>query len=107
MWLAFFALLGVWVVSVFFFFVNDTATTEIYTLSLHDALPISASRLGSRLIVTCGTGEVAVISAVPGAAEVPGVIPVSQVLIFAALGRNTTCPRVTVADGTVTPSAVW
>src|SRR3712207_7225900 len=27
-------------VSVFFF--NDTATTEIYTLSLHDALPISA-----------------------------------------------------------------
>src|SRR3712207_9343219 len=24
-----------------FFFVNDTATTEIYTLSLHDALPIS------------------------------------------------------------------
>src|SRR3712207_7147823 len=27
-----------WFVSVFFF--NDTATTEIYTLSLHDALPI-------------------------------------------------------------------
>src|SRR2546430_10985911 len=29
----------------FFFFFNDTATTEIYTLSLHDALPI---RLGAR-----------------------------------------------------------
>src|SRR3712207_7165336 len=29
----------VWVV----FFFNDTATTEIYTLSLHDALPISAA----------------------------------------------------------------
>src|SRR2546422_7205687 len=29
-------------ISLFFFF-NDTATTEIYTLSLHDALPISAS----------------------------------------------------------------
>src|SRR5438309_4494487 len=29
--------------SVFFFF-NDTATTEIYTLSLHDALPISDRR---------------------------------------------------------------
>src|SRR2546430_5984691 len=28
----------------FFFFFNDTATTEIYTLSLHDALPISRSR---------------------------------------------------------------
>src|SRR2546421_5236900 len=28
---------------VIFFFFNDTATTEIYTLSLHDALPISAA----------------------------------------------------------------
>src|SRR2546428_10157418 len=28
----------------FFFFFNDTATTEIYTLSLHDALPISTRR---------------------------------------------------------------
>src|SRR2546429_9355119 len=27
--------------SIFFFFFNDPATTEIYTLSLHDALPIS------------------------------------------------------------------
>src|SRR4030042_6356203 len=27
--------------SLVFFFFNDTATTEIYTLSLHDALPIS------------------------------------------------------------------
>src|SRR6266700_2102380 len=33
--------------SVDFFFFNDTATTEIYTLSLHDALPISA--LGDHL----------------------------------------------------------
>src|SRR2546422_8900104 len=32
----------------FFFFFNDTATTEIYTLSLHDALPIS--RVGSLLL---------------------------------------------------------
>src|SRR5690242_21574785 len=29
------------------FFFNDTATTEIYTLSLHDALPISAATAGS------------------------------------------------------------
>src|SRR5690554_8024448 len=28
----------------FFFFVNHTAATEIYTLSLHDALPISLRR---------------------------------------------------------------
>src|SRR3712207_8958025 len=34
-----------WVVALFFFF-NDTATTEIYTLSLHDALPISSARTG-------------------------------------------------------------
>src|SRR3712207_7412125 len=27
----------------YFFFFNDTATTEIYTLSLHDALPISCA----------------------------------------------------------------
>src|SRR2546427_28631 len=30
-------------IAVNFFFFNDTATTEIYTLSLHDALPISVS----------------------------------------------------------------
>src|SRR3712207_7198296 len=39
-----------------FFFFNDTATTEIYTLSLHDALPISAStrfRCASRRPKTC------------------------------------------------------
>src|SRR3712207_8709387 len=32
---------------VLFFFFNDTATTEIYTLSLHDALPISCDRLST------------------------------------------------------------
>src|SRR2546430_17714622 len=31
-----------------FFFFNDTATTEIYTLSLHDALPICMGRVGPR-----------------------------------------------------------
>src|SRR2546429_679806 len=30
-----------------FFFFNDTATTEIYTLSLHDALPISTGDLAA------------------------------------------------------------
>src|SRR5438552_18932657 len=34
--------------SVFFFFFNYTATTEIYTLSLHDALPISRRRCAGR-----------------------------------------------------------
>ena len=31
-----------------FFFFNDTATTEIYTLSLHDALPISSGNVWMR-----------------------------------------------------------
>src|SRR2546425_2498492 len=44
-------------VSVFFFF-NDTATTEIYTLSLHDALPISRSHLAARASVIGGRGAV-------------------------------------------------
>src|SRR5258707_1970003 len=35
-----------------FFFFNDTATTEIYTLFLHDALPISRPARSSR---RCGT----------------------------------------------------
>src|SRR5216683_6610436 len=40
----------------FYFFFNDTATTEIYTLSLHDALPISPgmgipAALSSRLVI--------------------------------------------------------
>src|SRR5207249_11574787 len=33
-----------------FFFFNDTATTEIYTLSLHDALPILVSAVGIAFI---------------------------------------------------------
>src|SRR2546422_5480655 len=39
-----------------FFFFNDTATTEIYTLSLHDALPISRHRLQGREVRACGNG---------------------------------------------------
>src|SRR2546427_9493601 len=39
------------VVFYYIFFFNDTATTEIYTLSLHDALPISSR---SRISVVAG-----------------------------------------------------
>src|SRR5256885_11188730 len=51
-------------VCVFFFFFNDTATTEIYTLSLHDALPIFMPRSGfgrsanGHLSVTSGLSRV-------------------------------------------------
>src|SRR2546430_11164402 len=55
-----------------FFFFNDTATTEIYTLSLHDALPISTCR--SR----------------PAAA---GSVFLLKYLETALVGRTTTCFR--------------
>src|SRR6266566_10128298 len=46
---------------IFFFFFNDTATTEIYTLSLHDALPISQKPAhpgaSSRAQFSCGSSE--------------------------------------------------
>src|SRR5256885_5269687 len=47
--------------SIVFFFFNDTATTEIYTLSLHDALPISQLDVGDvlqvGLVVVAAHGE--------------------------------------------------
>src|SRR2546422_2043635 len=49
-----------------FFFFNDTATTEIYTLSLHDALPISHPGRSSRRSL-CWTRAIA-----PGAKPVLG-----------------------------------
>src|SRR3712207_7497934 len=46
----------------FFFFFNDTATTEIYTLSLHDALPIFEIRVaafvdGERVLLVTEKGR--------------------------------------------------
>src|SRR5690349_22720079 len=41
---------------VIFFFFNDPATTEIYTLSLHDALPISRRRTSTTRACTRVTG---------------------------------------------------
>src|SRR6267154_4098695 len=47
----------------FFFFFNDTATTEIYTLSLHDALPISGLPLGElRHVVLAAARDPAVLA---------------------------------------------
>src|SRR3712207_8598537 len=48
------------------FFFNDTATTEIYTLSLHDALPISEVRL--TVFAPCGVERRLVLSRVDGLA---------------------------------------
>src|SRR3712207_9054033 len=54
------------VITLSFFFFNDTATTEIYTLSLHDALPICVHRGGR--VPLAGEGEPARLQAhLPGA----------------------------------------
>src|SRR5256885_37580 len=50
LWLGFFLEAGLRSFPSFFFFFNDTATTEIYTLSLHDALPISPGVPVHRLV---------------------------------------------------------
>src|SRR2546430_9236362 len=41
----------------FFFFFNDTATTEIYTLSLHDALPIYIWKCSDEMVMAFVTFE--------------------------------------------------
>src|SRR2546429_7603487 len=48
-----------------FFFFNDTATTEIYTLSLHDALPIYTTRRTARRPATAWAGSPAAAAAGP------------------------------------------
>src|SRR3712207_8478129 len=49
-------------IRLFFFFFNDTATTEIYTLSLHDALPISLKVTGESMLPLCREGDTIVVS---------------------------------------------
>src|SRR5258708_23653392 len=53
----------------FFFFFNDTATTEIYTLSLHDALPISIGIVAS-ILSLLGAAAIALRGAAPGFSQV-------------------------------------
>src|SRR3712207_7860614 len=52
-----------------FFFFNDTATTEIYTLSLHDALPIYDLALGVADLGQHGLEPLLELTAVLGAGE--------------------------------------
>src|SRR5690554_7677539 len=47
------------------FFFNDTATTEIYTLSLHDALPISTLASGPELLRLLAAQRVNVVTLPP------------------------------------------
>src|SRR6266511_5593721 len=86
----------------FSFFFNDTATTEIYTLSLHDALPISAGNDGPGLSTMGFPGSADLALSVgalyPGVfsrAPQPGVPPAPDVLAwFSSRGGDTDKPDV-------------
>src|SRR6266581_5962472 len=75
-----------------FFFFNDTATTEIYTLSLHDALPIPGGRHGQPRRRCRETGVGFVLPPRHGhAAAVASLVPAVRVdvqRILATLGRH-------------------
>src|SRR3712207_7741964 len=66
--------------SIYFFFFNDTATTEIYTLSLHDALPIFALNLLFGVPLPIGGLITAVVAFVLLAAQSRGDRPVGRVI---------------------------
>ena len=56
----------------YFFFFNDTATTEIYTLSLHDALPISLNIKNNTKVTASGEEgliDLQIIEAIKASAE--------------------------------------
>src|SRR3712207_7753976 len=64
--------------SLLFFFFNDTATTEIYTLSLHDALPIFGARFPDSLARMPTMVEMLGVSPAP--------VPVGRVRLVHAAG---------------------
>src|SRR2546430_17271740 len=68
--------MGIWSLIVVFFFFNDTATTEIYPLSLHDALPISRrcrTRVNARIAMgESSSNTVAFTAGWHGPARLPG-----------------------------------
>src|SRR2546427_5807773 len=71
----------------FFFFFNDTATTEIYTLSLHDALPIYlGDRYPRRRILALGAALWSLATACSAFAPSYGVLLLSRGLV--GIGRT-------------------
>src|SRR3712207_8253549 len=78
----------------FFFFFNDTATTEIYTLSLHDALPIYDTTTGA-LLGFSGTDPVGEYTGYPKGAGTAADEPLTQnrplmTIKYAARDRKST-----------------
>src|SRR5688572_32176266 len=60
------------------FFFNDTATTEIYTLSLHDALPISADAAASRCGEAVGASSICMPASKPVSPDGVTGVPVDR-----------------------------
>src|SRR6267378_4060619 len=85
----------------FFFFFNDTATTEIYTLSLHDALPISPA---IRRAVRSGP-EYAATAATPGVGSTPNAGGATRTLKTKQLSRIFAQNLVLLPSGKVLPLA--
>src|SRR3712207_7495551 len=81
----------IWHASTSFFFFNDTATTDIYTLSLHDALPIWTLVYGVltlALAAVCVGGVMGLqglFGALAGQEEQPQLAIVASTLVIAAL----------------------
>ena len=73
-----------WLNTLTYFFFNDTATTEIYTLSLHDALPISYIKDKKR-VIPCASlceGEFGINGYFIGVPSVIGANGVEKILEF-------------------------
>src|SRR5256885_11164613 len=68
----------------YFFFFNDTATTEIYTLSLHDALPICPDARASG----AGSSSVSVTAITRGATSSDALVSTFRIMLGAALASS-------------------
>src|SRR6266850_2016553 len=101
--------------SIFFFF-NDTATTEIYTLSLHDALPITGSATVAVNTVpppnTCVSTPTQVVTDPAGdQVPFPSQLDVTSVAVgedYRFIGSQRLVFKVKVADlSTIPASGIW
>src|SRR5256885_16677912 len=80
--------------SIYFFFFNDPATTEIYPLSLHDALPISRGDPRA--------GRAPAAATAPPAARTPTTVPRGSQASSSAAARNSS-----ISAGSASAAATW
>src|ERR1039457_5878385 len=89
---------GYAILRVFLFFFNDTATTEIYPLSLHDALPISQLPQGMSAMVTITTSTMQFVDGLTTLGFGSGDVAVRRLWVRS--------PTLAIANITVSPSAL-